>query len=497
MSKDPGKFIENIQKDLQKFISEKYKADLVFSNPKNQTSSSTPHKKNTSNFKFDMKPVQLQNYLKKYIIGQEKAINTISTKVCTHFNRMVYEKKYNLKSIIGNIKPNILMIGPTGVGKTYIIKLIADKLGVPFVKGDATKFTETGYVGGDIEDLIRELVKQANDNISLAEYGIVYLDEIDKIASSSKSYGPDISRSGVQRNLLKVMEESEVSLRNPMDIVSQMENAIKIQKTGKAESEKVNTKNILFIMSGAFQSLHEIVQKRLRAQQLGFKKDYTHPSDIANILEHVTTQDLIDFGFESEFVGRLPVISVLHELSEKQLFHILKNPKSNVIISKKRDFLSYGIKIHFQDSALQKIASISFQQKTGARSLTSVLENILISFENYLPSFSISDLVVSPELVDHPNQALQYLLTLDSVQSFSQDFYKKHSIQLEFPKDSILFIQKKAKEKNIPPLDFIKHCLGNYGYGLKLIGKYQFEVTPQLLKNHQEYLDNLIKNSYN
>ena len=202
---------------------------------------------------FNLKPEELESYLNQYVVGQEEAIEVIATKVCTHFNRMKVERTLSEdQMIVGNIKSNILMIGPTGVGKTYIVKLIAKKIGVPFVKADATKFSETGYVGGDVEDLIRELVHEADGDISKAEYGIVYLDEIDKIASSGNMTGPDVSRTGVQRNLLKLMEESEVDLKTPHDLASQVEAAMEAQKTGKVVRKKISTKNILFIVSGAF-----------------------------------------------------------------------------------------------------------------------------------------------------------------------------------------------------------------------------------------------------
>src|SRR5208337_2404953 len=170
----------------------------------------------------------------------------------------------------GEIKNNIIMIGPTGVGKTFLVKLIAKKIGVPFVKGDATKFSETGYVGGDVEDLVRDLVYEAKGNIELAQYGIIYLDEVDKIAATPNLIGPDVSRSGVQRALLKPMEETEVELKVPHDPVSQMEAIMEFQKTGKREKKKINTKHILFIMSGAFNGLEEIIKKRLNRQGMGF-----------------------------------------------------------------------------------------------------------------------------------------------------------------------------------------------------------------------------------
>ena len=192
---------------------------------------------------FDLIPEELEAYLDKYVIGQSEAKSVLATKICTHFNRLKLLGKDDLG--VGNIKNNVLLIGPTGVGKTYLIKLIANKIGVPFVKGDATKFSETGYVGGDVEDLVRELVREADGNIAQAEHGIIYIDEIDKIASSRSTQGPDVSRSGVQRNLLKLMEETEVDLKTPHDIASQMEAVMQMQQGGKIERKKINTGNII------------------------------------------------------------------------------------------------------------------------------------------------------------------------------------------------------------------------------------------------------------
>jgi ATP-dependent protease Clp ATPase subunit len=192
----------------EKILEEILNIDPQEAKPKSETIGE-PHgiKTKESEINFNILPEELEQYLNKYVIGQEEAIEIIATKVCTHFNRMKIEKSIpEDQKILGNIKSNMLLIGPTGVGKTYIIKLIAKKIGVPFVKADATKFSETGYVGGDVEDLVRELVHEADGDISKAEYGIIYIDEIDKIASSGNITGPDVSRTGVQRNLLKLME---------------------------------------------------------------------------------------------------------------------------------------------------------------------------------------------------------------------------------------------------------------------------------------------------
>ena len=284
---------------------------------------------------FQLKPEELESYLNKYIVGQEEAVEIIATKICTHFNRMTLEQELpDDEKIVGNIKSNMLLIGPTGVGKTYIIKLIAKKIGVPFVKADATKFSETGYVGGDVEDLVRELVHEADGDVAKAEYGIIYLDEIDKIASSGNVYGPDVSRAGVQRNLLKLMEEADVDLKTPHDLASQVEAAMEAQRTGKVTRKKINTKNILFIVSGAFSGLEDIINKRLNKQAIGFDKSQVRREDRQSVLKLVKTEDLIEFGFESEFIGRLPVTVVLNDLDEDGLYKILKNKYSTVVLGR-------------------------------------------------------------------------------------------------------------------------------------------------------------------
>jgi ATP-dependent Clp protease ATP-binding subunit ClpX len=364
-------------------------------------------------FSFDLLPEELESYLDSFVVKQNEAKAVLATKVCTHFNRIKHSKTKDGKgktSRVGMIKNNVLMIGPTGVGKTYMIKLIAQKLGVPFAKGDATKFSETGYVGGDVEDLVRDLVYEAGDSIEKAENGIIYVDEIDKIASSKNLIGHDVSRTGVQRALLKPMEETDVDLKVPHDPISQIQAIENYRKTGKREKRVVNTKNILFIMSGAFGDLTEIIKKRLQRQGIGFEADVRSTEIPWEILKQVTAQDLIEYGFESEFIGRLPVIVVFDELTKEDLTEILKNPNNPIIISKRLDFKAYGIDIRFEEEALAKIAEIAAKEKTGARGLVSVIEKVLIPFEKRLPSVKIKELLVTPELVDSPQDQLFLLL---------------------------------------------------------------------------------------
>ncbi|HNR12706.1 MAG TPA: AAA family ATPase [Thermodesulfobacteriota bacterium] len=522
---------------------------------------------------FDIKPEELEAYLNEYVIRQDRAKEILATKICTHFNRIKFIERYKRFAgdhQVGSIKNNIIMIGPTGVGKTYLIKLIARKIGVPFVKGDATKFSETGYVGGDVEDLVRDLVQEADGDIERAQYGIIYLDEIDKIASSNNLVGPDVSRTGVQRALLKPMEDTDVDLKVPHDIIAQMEAVEQYRKTGKREKRKVNTKNILFIMSGAFSGLEEIIRKRLYQQGLGFGADIRSRSDEENILAQVKAEDLINYGFESEFIGRLPVIAVFERLDCSDLFHILKNANNPVILGKKRDFLSYGIDVKFEDAALRKIAATAFQEKTGARGLVSALERVTIPFEKRLPSTPVKRFVVTGSMVDAPELALRQLLKnpddeamevlyeriasveaellMDSLKKreeelagpsgirfgdeildviiswvidegisiptayeeasrlrkivgeFEEYFAEAYQVTVRFADDAQAEIFDRAVRDNADVWTTCEAAVHNYEYGLRLIyertGRKEFMVRRSALIDSEEYLNTLIRESY-
>jgi len=437
---------QELEKELGEYLSKKYgdrvKIISPFVVPKKDATDPDGKKlgsKGSDMDDFYMMPEEMESYLDGFVVKQNQVKAVLGTKICTHFNRIRFNNQRESESFsgagkksgVGMIKNNVLMIGPTGVGKTYIIKLIAQKLGVPFVKGDATKFSETGYVGGDVEDLIRDLVYEADENIELAENGIVYIDEIDKISSSRNLIGHDISRTGVQRALLKPMEETDVDMKVPHDPISQIQAIEHYRRTGKKERKVVNTKNILFIMSGAFGDLAEIIKKRLQRQGIGFEAD-VRPTEIPwEILKEVRAQDLVEFGFESEFVGRLPVVVVFDELNREDLFEILKNPNNPIIISKRMDFRAYGIDIKFEDDALKRIAALAETEKTGARGLVSAIEKVLIPFETRLPSTDIKRFVVTREVVDDPEKQLSQLLQKHNDPEWIDRFEKARRIETE------------------------------------------------------------------
>lgn len=412
---------KELEKDLNDFLQRKYGGKIlgvpVF--PGELESEEAKHRPpgNASvlnKINFHLRPQELKEFLDQYVVKQEDAKEILAAKVCTHYQRIKLLQnpdRYNRYQEIGQIKNNIIILGSTGVGKTYLVKLIASKIGVPFVKGDATKFSETGYVGGDVEDLVRNLVHEANGDIQAAQYGIIYIDEIDKIASRGTHYGLDVSRTGVQRALLKPMEETEVNLKVPHDPLSQLQALEHYRKTGKTEPQTINTKHILFIVSGAFNGLEEIIQKRLHKQRIGFgaSSSLIRESRI-DLFKQVRAEDFIEYGFESEFVGRLPIISILEDLGPEDLFKILKNKNCPIILSKKLDFKAYDIDIQFEDAALREIAEQAFTEKTGARGLVSVIEKTLIKFERLMPSTNIDRLVVTAEMVRDPQKSLEWLL---------------------------------------------------------------------------------------
>ena len=421
MSDDTASFPneKDLEKELGDYLSDKYggRVKIISSGLlpvpiKDEGAGQTTQDKGLEEFTFDLKPQELVDYLDEYVVQQAQAKDVLSTKICTHFNRIRHELSSGRerKRNVGRIKSNVLLIGPTGVGKTYLLKLIARRIGVPFVKGDATKFSETGYVGGDVDDLVRDLVREADDDISRAEYGIIYVDEVDKIAGSPMRLGADVSRGGVQRAFLKPMEETEVELKVPHDPVSQMEAMEHYRATGKREKRVVNTRNILFIMSGAFVGLPEIIQKRCNERSIGFGSNIETDRQENQYFAKVKAEDLIEFGFESEFVGRLPVVASLHELSEDDFVEILSGHNSSVVVGKKQDFMAYDIRLQFEPEVFRAIATMAVQEKTGARGLVSVVEQILIGFEKSLPSTGITHLVVTPELVADPSGYLEQLL---------------------------------------------------------------------------------------
>ncbi len=494
---------EELEKEISEFLAKKFGNNVKIVSPMVLTQEAILDKtkesgKTGQKLNFDLKPEELIGYLDQYVVKQDNAKAILATKICTHFNRIKrsIESDNPIGSMVGSIKNNVLMIGPTGVGKTYIIKLIANKIGVPFVKGDATKFSETGYVGGDVEDLVRDLVREADDDIELAQYGIVYIDEIDKIASSRNLIGADVSRTGVQRALLKPMEETEVDLKVPHDPISMIQEIEQFRKTGKREKRSVNTGNILFIMSGAFGELAPIIQKRLSRQGIGFGARIQKAEDQVDILKNVRSEDLIEFGFESEFVGRLPVRAVFEHLAEEDLYSILKNPNNPIIIGKKLDFAAYDIEIKFEDQLLKTLAGHASAENTGARGLVSAVEKALLEYERKLPSTSIKKFPATSSILEKPQASIKALTASDQehktvalFDSLTQQ--EKENIKEYLQNNKLNLTEKYSLTLTPSRIDLVAMCYVNntmdIGNVIKKIKSYYDEIKKielYFFKNH-------------
>lgn len=345
-------------------------------------------------FSFALKPVEVARHLDRFVIGQREAKKVLSVALCDHFQhvRLTLEGKeapfYQ--------KQNVLILGPTGVGKTHLIRSAADLIGVPFVKADATKFSETGYVGGDVDDLVRDLVRRAGGDVKRASHGIIYLDEIDKLATGAPGGGRDVSGRGVQTNLLKLMEDGDVPLVSPNDVSGQMQAALSAARGHHAGApDVVSTRNILFIASGAFSGIEEIVSGR--------------GAGGTNALAAVNTADLIAYGLEPEFVGRLPVRVACHGLDTDDLFQVLRRSESSLIHQYERAFAAYGIKVRFRDDGLRRLAELARGERTGARGLMTVLERVFRDLKFRLPSTGVRRFTVTAQVVDDPADALRRL----------------------------------------------------------------------------------------
>ena len=353
---------------------------------------------------FEYTPKDIKTYLDDYVISQDEAKKTLAIAICDHYNHI--KRDYETGETPHYFKQNILMLGPTGVGKTYLIKKIAQLVGVPFVKADATKFTEAGYVGANVEDTIRDLITQADGNVEMAQYGIVCIDEADKLAGGRKIGGREVSGRGVQNGLLKLLEETEIETRSPFDMLSQLNNAFG-QNSNRAKT--INTKNILFILSGAFSGLEDIIKKRLNVNQIGFAKRKSVENE-DNLFSLATTQDFIDFGIEPELIGRLPVRVHCNHLTSDNLYHILQDTKESILNQYNDSFMSYGIKLNWEPEALQELAQMAHSEKTGARSLMTIFERIFRDYKFELPSTGVKNFTVTKELVKHPKKELQRIL---------------------------------------------------------------------------------------
>ena len=354
--------------------------------------------KPSAEFSFSLKPTDITRHLDRFVIGQREAKKVLSVALCDHFQHVRLSLEGDEAPFYQ--KQNVLLLGPTGVGKTHLIRSAADLIGVPFVKADATKFSETGYVGGDVDDLVRDLIRRAGGDVNRASHGIIYLDEIDKLATRSDG-GRDVSGRGVQTNLLKIMEDGDVPVLSPNDVTGQLQSAMTAARGNTpGMPDSISTRHILFIASGAFVGLDQIVRTRLEKPAL----------PAAKALADSKTTDFIRFGLEPEFVGRLPVRVACHALDTDDLFEVLHKSESSLIHQYERSFAAYGIKLRFEPDALRKLAEHARNEETGARGLMTVLERVFRDLKFRLPSSRLRSLTITAQTVENPAEALRRLL---------------------------------------------------------------------------------------
>jgi ATP-dependent Clp protease ATP-binding subunit ClpX len=517
LSKDPTPQWPNpdeLRRDMEDFFKHKYgdrvQLGIMNAHPDQARTAEegTETKEAPLDLSFDYLPRDIKNYLDRYVIKQDGAKKVLATAICDHYNHI--KRCSSGDRCREYAKQNIIMLGPTGVGKTYLVRTIAELIGVPFVKADATKFSETGYVGGDVEDLVRELVQKADGNIRLAEYGIIYLDEIDKIATPSNLLGRDVSGGGVQRGLLKLMEETEVALRTPYDLTSQLQAAMEFQSKGKVTRSVINTRHILFIVSGAFGGLVPIIRKRIGAQNIGFRGGAGIPLRDEDFLSKVKSTDFIEYGFESEFVGRLPVVVACHELGIEDLFQILKHSEGSIVRQYVQAFEAYGIDVVFRDDGLHRLAEKAHLEQTGARSLVSVCERTFREFKYHLPHSTVRKLEVTEELVDFPARVLEQALQASmheqvealevTIDRIAKSWSDRNGIEIHIQDEAAMLLAQKSIDTGKGVEEVFAETFRNYEHGLSLIRRTQgvshFEITPDVIRNPAGTLENWIRSYY-
>jgi endopeptidase Clp ATP-binding regulatory subunit ClpX len=502
-----------VHEDLTRFVREKYgnTVDLRrFSPPTSAAKGDAPGPELDSeellaHLRFDHRPAEVKEHLDRFVIAQDEAKKVLATAVCDHYHHI--RRCQNARECRQYQKQNIIILGSTGIGKTYLVRSIADLIGVPCVRADATKFSETGYVGADVDDLVRELVHRAGGSIQLAECGIIYLDEVDKIAAPSSMIGRDVSGRGVQMGLLKLMEDTEVPLRAAHDLTGQLQTMMEFQTRGQSGRQVIHTRHILFIVSGAFTHLKDIVGRRVARRSIGFgPKGFQRDADF-ELLRQAKAADFIEFGFEPEFVGRLPVALACHDLSVEHLYEILTHSEGSILHQYREAFAAYDITVRFTAAGRRRVAEAAHREGTGARGLTSVLERTLRDFKFSLPGSEVKRFAVTEQTVDDPvadlarvlvsDPAAERAILLELLLDFESDFLARHGLAIHFVPAAAEALCERARFLAAEPSEVAAALLHGWEHGLQLIqahtGQRAFEIPETVLARPREVLNEWIK----
>lgn len=466
-------------------------------------------------------PRQIKDHLDRYVIGQEEYKKRLSIAASFHFAIIRHlDQQVEETNVKRFRKKNTIIAGPSGSGKTYCAEVLGDLLEIPTLIVDATDYTEAGYVGKSADDMIRELIDIApgGNRQEKADFvnrfgGIIFIDEIDKKAKDGKVIGHDISREGFQRAVLKLVERKYVSIDNPMSPASQFQEVMDRQRpSGKKQKNMVSTEKILFIVGGSFKrpndDLEKIVKERLRHQSGRVREDggfvvvgfgETKPEaknhSLMNYYKAAGTDDYIRYGLIPELVGRIPIRTHVNLLSKNDLVRIMRDTEDSIINQYKAEFKAFGIDINFTDDALDFVAEVSENQKTGARALVSVWENILTDFQFEMPGSNFKELLVDKELCAASKDVLLKMLEKSPFVDYIETFKNEYGIELKLGPDAQAFIAQHAAANNIQVSTAVKELLSkaaslNY---MDITGT--FDVTVEMLED-PKYFDTLFAKWY-
>lgn len=448
---------------------------MIFTQPKKQPKMSKTQKEELlKQVQFDLKPRDIVVYLDKSIIGQREAKQTLARAVFYHYNAIRQELKGT--PIVGYQKNNVVLIGEPGCGKTTLVRKVAELLNVPFLRFDATQFSPTGIVGKDATGIIREMVQSARPR-ELAEYGIVFVDEFDKLVKGYGVVGTDSYGRDIQATFLRILEDQEVDTApeySPLGMLG-------------LGGEKVKTNYMLFIVAGAFDGLEEIVEKRLGYKTIGFGRPESRENQQKRkeaLLQHTAHTDLVEYGFLSQLAGRIPILTTLHRLEPENLYQILTQAEGNILEQYRQQIkTATGCEIQFSDEALREIAQRAYDLKTGARGLMTVCESILKDLMFDLPQMSGKNtLSITKEALDHPKQMI--------FSDYVADFQNRYGIQLIFTDEAVEEILSQMPQDISKYLDQKFEALSA---ALRLIDQKTFTVTPDYLTNPTEFLQRLVQ----